>query len=149
MRRIALYRKEFDATPTTTLKELKSTYRGLVKEWHPDKFANDPEKLAEAEVKSQKVIDAYHFLVSLAPETKEAGKEAYANTIATCEMSDFSYEKQVLEVSFSDGTSFEYFGVKESVYKKLCNSSAQTRFCRRHVFNSLLYRKTEKKKAEE
>jgi curved DNA-binding protein CbpA len=149
MRRIALYRKEFDATSTTTLKELKSTYRGLVKEWHPDKFANDPEKLAEAEIKSQKVIDAYHFLVSLAPETKEAGKAAYDNTIATCDMEDFSYEKQVLEVFFSDGSSYEYFGVKESVYKKLCNSATQMRFCKRHVFNSLLFRKTEKKQSEE
>lgn len=149
MRRIALYKKEFGVTPETTLKDLKSTYRGLMKEWHPDKFSNDAEKLAEAEVKSKMIIDAYHFLVSIAPETIEANLEDYKATIATADIADFTYAKQVLEVFFSNGNSYEYFGVKESVYSKLCNSSTQTRFCKRHVFNSFKYRKTERKKSEE
>lgn len=149
MKRITAYRKEFGVTPETTLKDLKSTYRGFMKEWHPDKFSNDEVKLAEAEVKSKTIIDAYHFLVSIAPETKEANLEAYTETITNSVIEDFSFKKQVLEVSFTDGTTYEYFGVKEKIYGKLCDSFNQNRFAKRHVYNSFLYRKTDKKKATE
>lgn len=146
MRNIAQYKKEFGVTPETTLKDLKSTYRSLMKEWHPDKFSNDAEKLAEAEVNSKRIIDAYHFLVSVAPETIEASKEEYTTTISSVDVSDFTWsKKQILEVKFSNGASYEYFGVKEGIYAKLCNSSTQTRFLKRHVFNTFKYRKTEKK----
>ena len=29
-------------SPPVTLSELKSQYRDLVKQWHPDRFQNDP-----------------------------------------------------------------------------------------------------------
>ena len=38
MKRIKEYKKLFKVEGTINLKELKTTYRGLVKEWHPDKF---------------------------------------------------------------------------------------------------------------
>ena len=80
MKRINEYRKLFNANSTTELKELKTTYRNLVKEWHPDKFQAGDEKAVEAEQKSQQIIDAYHFLVSIAPETKAANLEEYLIT---------------------------------------------------------------------
>ena len=40
---------------------LKTSYRNLVKEWHPDKFQEGDEKAHEAELISRKVIDGYHF----------------------------------------------------------------------------------------
>ena len=72
MKRINAYRKLFGADAKTDLKQLKHTYRNLVKEWHPDKFQAGDEKAVEAELKSQQIIDGYHFLVSIAPETIEA-----------------------------------------------------------------------------
>jgi DnaJ-class molecular chaperone len=63
MKRINEYKKLFNVENTIDLKELKSTYRNLVKEWHPDKFRVDDEKAAEAEFKSRQIIDGYHFLV--------------------------------------------------------------------------------------
>lgn len=139
----------YGVNPETSLKDLKSTYRGLMKDWHPDKFSNDPEGLAEAEIKSREFIDAYHFLVSMAPETIEAGKETYKETIESHQIEDFAFSKMVLEVFFTNGNSYEYFGVKENLFEKLRSAPGQARFCKRHIFNSFPYRKTKKKKVEE
>ena len=65
MKRIKEYKKLFNVEGPIDLKQLKTTYRNLVKEWHPDKFqAGDP-KAEEAEIKSQQIIDGYHFLISI------------------------------------------------------------------------------------
>lgn len=143
MKRINEYRKLFEAEPTTDLKQLKKTYRGLVKEWHPDKFQEEKER-EEAELKSQVIIDAYHFLVSIAPETKEANLDAYIETTTKSGIADFNWKKRVLEMTFVDGSSYEYFGVPEKVFQKLINSDKQMRFCKRSIFNSYLYRKSKR-----
>ena len=67
MKRINEYKKLFGVEKDVELKTLKKSYRDLVKEWHPDKFqAGDPLR-EEAEIQSRKIIDGYHFLVSIAP----------------------------------------------------------------------------------
>ena len=70
MKRINQYKKLFNVEGAIDLKELKSTYRGLVKQWHPDKFQDEEEKEI-AEIESTKIIDGYHFLVSIAPESRK------------------------------------------------------------------------------
>lgn len=144
MKRVGQYRKLFNVTPETTLKELKTTYRSLVKEWHPDKFQEGDERAAEAAVKSQEITDGYHFLVSIAPETKEANLEAYSKTTSESGILDFHHKGQVMEISFKDGSTYEYFGVSKNVYIKMINSDKQYRFAKRSIFNSFLYRKSKK-----
>ncbi|WP_233558554.1 KTSC domain-containing protein [Aquimarina sp. BL5] len=126
------------------IKTLKTTYRNLVKEWHPDKFLEGNPMREEAEEKSRKIIDGYHFLVSIAPETKAANQEAYNKTLAESGIADFQHKELLLEVSFLDGTTYEYFGVPKNVYVKLINSDRQFRFAKRSIFNSYLYRKSKK-----
>ncbi|WP_027419219.1 KTSC domain-containing protein [Crocinitomix catalasitica] len=142
MKRINEYKKLFNVEPTTDLKQLKTTYRNLVKEWHPDKFQAGDEKAAEAELKSQQIIDAYHFLVSIAPETKVANQAEYDNLINVVGISDFQHKKQVLEVTFLDGSTYEYFGVSPKVYQKMVNTDKLSRFAKRSIYNSYLYRKS-------
>jgi len=149
MKKISDYKKQFSVTPETTLKDLKSTYRNLMKEWHPDKFANDEVQLAEAEAQSKNIIAAYHFLVSIAPETISSQLEEYTETITNSGIEDFSFKKQVLEVKFTDGSVYEYLGVQEKIYVKLCQSATQYRFGKRHIFNSFLYRQIKKKEEVE
>ena len=144
MKRVNAYKKLFAVEPTTDLKQLKKTYRNLVKEWHPDKFQDGDEKAKEAEEMSLQIIDAYHFLVSIAPETKEANLEEYTKTISASGIADFKHKGQVLEVEFVDGTTYEYFGVAKGVYQKLINSDKQYRFAKRSIFNSYLYRKSKR-----
>lgn len=143
MKRIKEYKKLFEVEGKIDLKELKKTYRGLVKEWHPDKFM-DEEKKAEAEEVSTKIIDGYHFLVSIAPETKEANLDAYKTTITEFQVADWHHKSMLLEVTFTDGNTYEYFGVNKVLFGKFVNARSMNNFGKRNIFNSFLYRKSKK-----
>ena len=148
MKRIKEYKKLFNVENEINLKELKTSYRGLVKEWHPDKFQEDDEKAAEAELMSRQVIDGYHFLVSIAPETKAANLDEYTQTINKSGIEDYQHKSQTLQVTFLDGSCYEYFGVNKIVYTKMINSDKQMRCAKRNIFNSYLYRKSKRVSAE-
>jgi len=95
-----------------------------------------------------KVIDGYHFLVSIAPETKAANLEDYNITISESGIADYKLKGLMLEISFLDGTTYEYFGVSKNVFTKFNNSDKQFRFAKRNIFNSFLYRKSKGLKDE-
>ena len=142
MKRINEYKKLFNVEGEIALSTLKSSYRNLVKEWHPDKFQDGDEKAHVAELISRKVIDGYHFLVSIAPETKEANLKEYTNSIIESGIVDYKHKGLLLEVSFGNGTTYEYFGVQSNVFNKFHNSEKQMRFAKRNIFHSFLYRKS-------
>lgn len=146
MKRVNEYKKLFNIEKEIDLKQLKTTYRNLVKEWHPDKFMNGDERALEAEVKSRTIINAYHFLVSIAPETKAANLEEYNITTSEAGIADFQHKGNVLEITFTDGTTYEYFGVNKALFVKLINSDRQFRFAKRNIFTTFLYRKSKKDK---
>ena len=147
MKRISEYKKLFNIEKDIDLKQLKSTYRNLVKEWHPDKFQKGDEKAIEAELMSRQIIDGYHFLVSIAPETKSANLEEYNETINSPIM-DWQHKGLVLEVTFLDGNTYEFFGVNKALFIKFCQSDKLSRFAKRNVFNTFLYRKIKKMEVE-
>ncbi|GFZ77065.1 molecular chaperone DnaJ [Aquaticitalea lipolytica] len=147
MKRINEYKKLFNVENNIDLKELKSTYRNLVKEWHPDKFQAGDEKAIEAELKSRQIIDGYHFLVSIAPETKAANLEEF-NETATTPIIDWQHKGLVLEITFLDGNTYEFFGVDKSLFIKFSQSDKLTRFAKRNIFNSFTYRKIKKQQVE-
>lgn len=144
MQKIIDSRKLLGVSKNSDLKELKSIYRNLMKTYHPDTLqGNDDEKQA-LEEKSKQVIEAYHLLASIAPETLEQGRAQYTETVSACAIEDFSYSKQTLLLKFDDGSSYEYFEVPKSVYTKLVNSDNLGRFSRRHIYHSYVYRKVTK-----
>lgn len=143
MKRIAEYKKLFNVNQETDLKQLKTTYRNLVKEWHPDKFQVGDAGKEEAEKMSQQIIDAYHFLVSIDSETIAAGMEEYMVTIETG-IVDFKHKGLLLELTFGDGSTYEYFGVSKNLFIKFVNSDKQLRFAKRNFFENLVYRKSKK-----
>ena len=144
MKRINDYKKLFGVEKQIELKELKTSYRNLVKEWHPDKFQDGDALKVEAEVNSRKIIDGYHFLVSIAPETKEANLEEYTETINNSGISDFQHKGMLLEVTYLDGNTYEYFGVTRQVYIKMVNSDKLNRFAKRSIYPNYLYRKSKR-----
>ncbi len=143
MKRVNEYRKLFSVDETTDLAKLKTTYRNLVKEWHPDKFAAGDPMAAEAELKSRQVIDAYHFLVSIAPETTLANLDEYASTTLSG-IADLKHKGLLLEITFIDGNTYEFFGVTGAVYHKMINADNLNRFAKRNIYNTYLYRKSKK-----
>ena len=142
MKRINEYKKLFNVEQEIELSTLKKTYRNLVKKWHPDKFQVGDEKALEAEEISRKIIDGYHFLISIAPETKAKYIDQYIETSTKSGFDDFQHKGLLLEITFSDGTAYEYFGVTKRVFQKFVNSDKQMRFAKRNIFNSYLYRKS-------
>ncbi len=147
-KKIIEYRKLLDVTKTATLKELKTIYRNSMKEDHPDTIADPVERLA-AEERSKNIIEAYHFLVSIAPETQEKVKAEYVATTTTSHITDFHMDKGVLYISFLDGSKFEYFGVPRNTYVKMVNAESPGRFARRHIYNEFIYRSASKLVAAE
>ncbi|MCK0156758.1 KTSC domain-containing protein [Cellulophaga sp. F20128] len=144
MKRINEYKKMFSVENDIELKSLKSSYRNLVKEWHPDKFQEGDAKREEAEIKSRQIIDGYHFLVSIAPETKATNAEEYKTLTSVSGILDFQHNGLLLEITFLDGTTYEYFGVPKKVYIKMINSDKIYRFAKRNIFGTYMYRKSKK-----
>jgi curved DNA-binding protein CbpA len=144
MKRIVAARKLLGIESVASLQEMKTIYRTFMKEWHPDKIQDNPVAKAEAEVKSKAFIEAYHLLVSVAPETHELQREQYEQTMSASRLIDFQYKGSTLQINFADGSSYEYFGVPKSVYNNLLNSSTPDRFARRHIYHSYIYRQINK-----
>jgi molecular chaperone HscB len=140
MRRIEPSHKLFSSNSSTTLAELKVTYRNLIKEWHPDKVVGDEEKRAINEAQSVKIIAAYEFLVSIHPETHAKNEEAYKSLITRAFITDMDHKKDNLVLTFDDGSIYEYLGVAKSIYIKLVNAPKIARFAKRHIFGLYKYR---------
>lgn len=148
MKKIVEYRKLLNVTKDATLKELKTIYRNSMKENHPDKFTDEEEKKAVEEI-STLTIEAYHFLVSIAPETLEKDKAEYIKTTSSVNILDFYMDNSVLYIHFLDGNKYEYFGVPKNTYIKMINAESPSRFARRHIYNNFLYRSASKLVAAE
>ena len=142
MKKIVEYRKLLNVDKNVDLKELKTIYRNAMKDAHPDKFVNDEAGRIAAEEKSKVVIEAYHFLVSINPETHAKNKEEYTDTTAKSNIHDFYMDEQILKVEHLDGNHYEYFGVPKNTYIKMVNSDSPSRFARRHIYGNFVYRKS-------
>jgi hypothetical protein len=141
MKKILEYRKQLGVEKEVDLKGLKSAYRSVMKEWHPDKFANDEAGRVEAEEKSKIFIEAYEYLVSIHSETLEGYKEEFMHTITNSGLLDYQYKARILEVKYTDGSVYEYLEVPNNVYNKLLNSDSPARFVRRMISGVYSYRK--------
>jgi DnaJ domain len=67
-------------TPSATAREAKRAYKKLVRRWHPDRFANDPQGEREATARLQQITEAYQAIVqALGPggASVPAGGRAY------------------------------------------------------------------------
>jgi hypothetical protein len=53
---------ELGVTPSASLREVKRAYKKLVKRWHPDRFARDPQAQAEATLRLQRITAAYQAI---------------------------------------------------------------------------------------
>lgn len=144
MKKIIESRKLLGVDKDVELKELKTIYRNFMKDWHPDKFQENADSMHEAEAKSKAFIEAYHLLVSIAPETHALQQEQYTEVITSSKLIDFLYKAQTLQINFADGSCYEYFGLPKSIYNKFINSDNPDRFARRHIYHSFVYRKVTK-----
>jgi hypothetical protein len=144
MKRINEYKKLFGVEKEIELGPLKKSYRDLVKQWHPDKFQEGDALQQEAEIQSRKIIDGYHFLVSMAPETKEKNLPEYTETITNSAIADYQHKGLLLEITFTDGATYEFFGVTVPVYKKMINAGNLNRFAKRSIYPKFKHRQSKR-----
>jgi hypothetical protein len=85
--------------------------------------------------------NVYSNLVSISPATKEANLEEFTTTTTESMIDDFKHKGLRLEITFTDGNTYEFFGVTKQLYTKLVNSDKQLRFAKRKIFNTCVYRK--------
>jgi len=141
MKRIVEYRKLLNVEKTVELKELKTIYRNAMKDAHPDKFQGDDEGLKAAEERSKLIIEAYHFLVSINPETIKQLTPEFNETVATATITDYKFVEGRLIIDFSNGSVYEYISVPKATYVKMVNADSPARFAKRHILNSFPWRK--------
>ena len=141
MKKIVEYRKLLNVEKTAELKDLKTIYRNAMKEAHPDKFQGDDAGLKAAEEKSKAIIEAYHFLVSINPETIKLNLPEYTETIATSSITDYKFVEGRLIIDFSNGSVYEYISVPKATYVKMVNADSPARFAKRHILNNFTWRK--------
>ena len=142
MKSVVEHRKLLGVDKNVTLKDLKTIYRNTMKDAHPDKFINDEAGKLEAEEKSKVVIEAYHFLVSINPETIKQNLPEYTETISTSTITDYKFVEGRLIINFSNGSVYEYISVPKATYVKMVNADSPGRFAKRHILNSFTWRKT-------
>lgn len=140
MKKIADSRKLIGATSASTLKELSTLYKGLMKSHHPDRFPNDEEKREEAEEFSKHLIDAYKFLESIHPETHVSNAAEFEQTVASS-ITNWHHKGLTLHLTFGDGSTFEFYGVQPKTFNKFVATDGNVRFAKRHIFDSYTHRR--------
>ena len=129
-------------------RSLEYKFPEISKEWHPDKFQQGDAQQAEAEIQSRKIIDGYHFLVSIAPETKAANLPEYTAAMESG-IADYHHKGLVLEMTYLDGPTYEFFGVTKPIYLKMIQSNKLNRFAKRSIYPNYLYRKSKRTQEQE
>jgi curved DNA-binding protein CbpA len=129
--------------------EIKIAYRDLIKKWHPDKFSNFPEKIAEAEAISKKLNDAYALLKNYKPPPKAIFNSTFKKTgstnhttssfksrahapkatrlnilrirVMSSNIHSVGYDKgkKVLQVEFLNGSIYQYYDVPDTIFNEL------------------------------
>ncbi|WP_407933263.1 KTSC domain-containing protein [Aequorivita sinensis] len=59
-------------------------------------------------------------------------------------MADFQHKGMLLEITYLDGSTYEFFGVTRSIYIKMVNSDKLNRFAKRTIYPNYLYRKSKR-----
>lgn len=139
MKKISDSRKLLGATSSTTLKELNSLYKALMKKHHPDRFQDEALR-QEAEATSQHVIECYKFLESIHPETHAANAAEFDRSVAS-NIKNWHYQHQTLHIDFGDGSTYEFYSVDPKTYNKFTQADGSTRFARRHIFPGRTFRR--------
>ncbi|PSN20216.1 hypothetical protein C7271_03255 [filamentous cyanobacterium CCP5] len=62
MDEITAFYKLFGLQPGASMEELKRAYKRLAKQWHPDRFLHEPDRLKLADEKIKAINTAYEFL---------------------------------------------------------------------------------------
>lgn len=139
MANIAESRRLLGATPEMSLKELSNCYKALMKQHHPDRFQDEAGRAA-AEAMSQQIIAAYKLLESMHPETHAARMQELEAALVS-QVLDWRYEREMLTLTFGNGSSYAFHGIGRATYNKFVASDGAARYVRRNLVGRFTHRK--------
>lgn len=155
-------------TQLSTKDEIKKAYRDKIKMWHPDKFFNCPEKIAEAVEISKKINDAFALLKNYEPpknselnssfkkyngnhttsnfaKRTSSPKEARLNIlrirVKSSNIHSVGYDKlhKVLQVEFLNGSIYQFYDVPENIYKNILKADSKGKYFNCNVSGRFRY----------
>jgi hypothetical protein len=137
---------------------IKQAFRDLIKKWHPDKFLINNDANHEATEKSKLIIEAYRVLKNYEPpklqspntyyptdsikkKSSKVRQEILRTRVKSSNIHSVGYdcEKSILQVEFSNGGVYEYYGVPEIIFKDFMNSVSKGKYANRNIFYSYRY----------
>lgn len=92
-----------------SLEELKSAYKLLVKQWHPDRFHNDYELEKLAVQKTQRLNEAYRFLLKFIEKNDRTDLAGKKSTYHYTKNTRHNYSWQTYSKGFPDPAVTEFF----------------------------------------
>jgi WD40 repeat protein len=127
------YYQLFNLKPGTSKQELKQAYKRLVKQWHPDRFVNDPISARIAEEKIKVINVAYEILQ--ATQGSSVGQASYTQTSTTIRT-----RKATPQESFDKAKSFAKRGQYTKAAEELGKAvKLDAKFAEAYYFRSLVF----------
>lgn len=132
-----LYFEILGVTRLSTNKEIKKAYREKIKQCHPDKFANNINKVIEVTAKAQELNEAYSFLKNYNlpnekyPNSKDSVKNISRIRVKSSNVFAIGYDinSKTLQVEFKKGhTIYEYYDVPSYIYEAFMRAESKGGF---------------------
>lgn len=141
-------------TRNSTREEIRKAYRAQIRIWHPDKFQQQPEKLAKALEISKQLTLAFQLLKNYSPPGMNAGKpskqkfndsktasmrtgkpEFHRVKVNSQKIWSVAYDPftRILEVEFYKEGIHHYFDVPEIVYNHLRFADSVDDYLDKHI----------------
>lgn len=138
---IEYYLTILGVTLQSTKEEIKKAYRNIIKQWHPDKFPNDKQKIIEATEKSKLINEAYHNLRNYSPDEPITTLGRIRVKSSNIHSVGYDSKQMILQIQFLNGGVYEYYGVPENIFTQLMKAESKGKFAIRHIFNSYRYKR--------
>lgn len=134
--------------------EIKSSYRRLIKKWHPDKFQLNSKDYNEATEKSKLLNEAYNILKNYIPDTqykseKFASKSSSQNSKQNIQRNrvnssniysvGYDSESNILQIQFMNNQVYEYYNVPQKVYDEFMKAQSKGKFAIQNIYYSYKY----------
>ena len=138
-------------TRQSTREEIKKAYHREIKKWHPDKFQDQPGKIAEAIEKSKQINQAFRLLKNYLPPEKARGSKFndsksvskrsggrpsfHRVKLKTGKIWSIGYDAftKILEVDFYEKGVYHFYDVPEAVYTQLMFADPADEFLEKNI----------------
>jgi len=137
-------------SPSGSFVEIKKAYRDQLLKYHPDRAYINNMTFAEANSRTQKINEAYNYIIKNFDVCKSDFERAASDCSVTSEQRtkvkssnldwvEYYPKLKILIVSFKKSGIYLYENVPDSIYMGLINASSKGRFLYNYIAHSFKY----------